>query len=1131
MIAAWSRESQRKRKVRVRSLYVFLNLALTGALFVNLPVTAAQPQATNAGTTSKRVFQLGDNGGAIEYPQGWTPNNYANLHELWNVTPERLANLQPSERETVARIETTVIPCADHAEAVHRLREIEAEWGMTSRFMTIGGWPALQRRLLVPKPRVSVRTSAAPDSIERLFMVTTAVAAGKMLVRLDGFAPETVSPEVLDQIESMGRALRPRAAGDPAAASHEVEQLQTSPSLRMPQAGTSAAPRGLLAAAAGGPVDIAAVGAATNLGAFDLQLGSESEIAVSPNGTNIVVARQCVYTNSTDGGLTFSIPPQPPNDNNNPGTCTGGDSSVAIGRSGNFYWSTIGSNTATCPLVPPPDPPAPPATPSNCNNIQQMARSTDNTGMTFTNVATVIDCRVTNNCGFAEKVPDQEHIAADRVNASGSGGDQVYLVFRRAPGYGIQCSTDSGVNWTTVVYYTGGSIDFPRITVAQNGTVFVVTDNGNNINLDSFSSCANGLVRNLMQVAIATGVNPVVCPVAGLDRCNAGNTLRSHTLAVDDTNANHLYVAYATNNVPPAPLPPGPAPTPLTTLGNENVLVRDSIDGGSTWRPAVQVNQSVNGRRYEPWVCATGGTAVVSWLDRRASTTAANDLTDYFGGTAFLSGGNLTAGTDFQIDGAADPECASGWPCLTPTLNPENSESCNTQPQLAGLCRHTPNNKPVMDSKMPCDFSGADATVCPAMETCQGDRGCPKYGDYTANACVLGRLLAAWPSATNQPGGTPLGKIVSFFASTVVGPTPTTTKYTGATTADFHDSAALSATLVLGGTSIPVAGQLITFTLGSQNCAGTTNASGFASCSLALNQAAGPYTVTAGFAGSGNFQASNSGAQPFTITKEETTLSYTGPTLIANGSIVSAVLKEDGAVAIAGRLVTFTLGTGETCSGTTDATGKATCPMPVLNTGPGTITATFAGDAFYLPSSANATVITVIDIAAGLINPLFAGTPGSCPMAWVCAGSPDPGFASYAPGVAQYPGGSPFATSAFSPTVFGGSGTIRQNTSLSWIGGKLYYLDLWKGLPKTEPDGTTQVSGWPLTVRLYLTTAAGEQVLALDIGAPAPNVFASNPIFFTLPANSPFLGKKIGVLIFVSGPNFFSANFDITPLP
>jgi hypothetical protein len=437
-----------------------------------------------------------------------------------------------------------------------------------------------------------------------------------------------------------------------------------------------------------------------------------------------------------------------------------------------------------------------------------------------------------------------------------------------------------------------------------------------------------------------------------------------------------------------------------------------------------------------------------------------------------------------------------------------------------------------MDSNTPCDFSGADATVCPATETCQGGGGCPKYGDYTGNACVLGRLLAAWPSATNQPGGTPTGgTIVSFFASTVVGPTPTTTTYTGATTADFHDTAALSAKLVLGGTSVPVAGQLITFTLGAQSCPGTTNASGFASCSLTLNQAAGPSTVTASFAGSGNFQASNSGAQPFTITKEETTLSYTGPTLIANGSIVSAVLKEDGAVAIAGRLVTFTLGTGETCSGTTDATGKATCPMPVLNTGPGTITATFAGDAFYLPASDNATVTTVIDIGAGLINPLFAGTPGNCPMAWVCAGSPDPGFASYAPGVVQYPGGSPFATSAFSPTIFGGSGTIRQNTTLTWIGGKLYYLGLWKGLPKTEPDGTTQVSGWPLTVRLYLTTDAGEQVLALDLAAPASGVFASNPIFFTLPANSPFLGRKIGVLIFVSAPNFVSANFDIVPLP
>lgn len=68
-------------------------------------------------------------------------------------------------------------------------------------------------------------------------------------------------------------------------------------------------------------------------------------------------------------------------------------------------------------------------------------------------------------------------------------------------------------------------------------------------------------------VTVASAVPAVTCPVPGLDRCNNGNDLRSATVAVDDTNASHIYVTYAEN----------------TGAGNENVLVQDSIDGGTHW--------------------------------------------------------------------------------------------------------------------------------------------------------------------------------------------------------------------------------------------------------------------------------------------------------------------------------------------------------------------------------------------------------------------------------------------------------------------------------------------------------------------------------------------------------------------
>jgi hypothetical protein len=93
-------------------------------------------------------------------------------------------------------------------------------------------------------------------------------------------------------------------------------------------------------------------------------------------------------------------------------------------------------------------------------------------------------------------------------------------------------------------------------------------------------------------------------------------------------------------------------------------------------------------------------------------------------------------------------------------------------------------------------------------------------------------------------------------------------------------------------------------------------------------------------------------------------LSYTGDTLIPNGQPVhlSGVLLEDGTTPIGGRTVSFTLGSGgtaQTCSGVTDATGTASCVIPVAAQplGPGTVGDDFAGDAYYLPSSAGANTI------------------------------------------------------------------------------------------------------------------------------------------------------------------------------
>lgn len=234
-------------------------------------------------------------------------------------------------------------------------------------------------------------------------------------------------------------------------------------------------------------------------------------------------------------------------------------------------------------------------------------------------------------------------------------------------------------------------------------------------------------------------------------------------------------------------------------------------------------------------------------------------------------------------------------------------------------------------------------------------------------------------------------------------PLDATLTYKGATTGDYHDSAAMSATLVSSGDGSPAVGKIIKFQIGPSStdvCAATTDGTGAASCSIKVSQASGPSTVTASFAGDSFFKAA-SDSRSFTITREETTLSFTGPTVILAGSgstTLSAKLVEDGASdddgdggAAApnpsGQTITFTLG-AQSCSGTTDATGAATCSIANVSgqtLGSKTLTATFAGDTYYRPSSASADVIVFAFPSRGAFvlgdTTIATATPGT-PVTW-----------------------------------------------------------------------------------------------------------------------------------------------------
>src|SRR5262249_52357116 len=127
---------------------------------------------------------------------------------------------------------------------------------------------------------------------------------------------------------------------------------------------------------------------------------------------------------------------------------------------------------------------------------------------------------------------------------------------------------------------------------------------------------------------------------------------------------------------------------------------------------------------------------------------------------------------------------------------------------------------------------------------------------------------------------------------------------------------------------------------------------GAASCSITPTQAAGTYPITASFAGDVDYKSSSE-AKSFVITPEETTTAYTGPLVILQGKSVTLTgrLLEDGTTPISGRTLTLKLGS-QSCTGVTNASGDASCALVVaVSLGPQALSAEFAGDSFYLPSS------------------------------------------------------------------------------------------------------------------------------------------------------------------------------------
>ena len=228
---------------------------------------------------------------------------------------------------------------------------------------------------------------------------------------------------------------------------------------------------------------------------------------------------------------------------------------------------------------------------------------------------------------------------------------------------------------------------------------------------------------------------------------------------------------------------------------------------------------------------------------------------------------------------------------------------------------------------------------------------------------------------------------------------PTIVTYTGATRGDYHDAATVAARLT-DDLFNPLAGKTIVFTLnGTETCSGVTNGSGIASCSITPGEIAGAYPLKAAFNDAGDpVYAVSSTTTSFTVTPEETTTIYTGPTVIlagSGGATLSATLVEDGASdddgdggspgPVPAETVTLSIG-AQSCTGTTNPLGDVSCTIPtvIVPLGPETVGAAFAGDGYYRPSSASTTAIVFAFPSRGafVLGDVTVSKAGSDTVTW-----------------------------------------------------------------------------------------------------------------------------------------------------
>ncbi len=279
-----------------------------------------------------------------------------------------------------------------------------------------------------------------------------------------------------------------------------------------------------------------------------------------------------------------------------------------------------------------------------------------------------------------------------------------------------------------------------------------------------------------------------------------------------------------------------------------------------------------------------------------------------------------------NLEVATPPQTTSTVPS-TLTIQPVTGNFSTPTPVSAVLTNPS-TSEPIVNEPVTFTLNGNSSESCTADTDSTGTATC----DLTANEpSSTYTLNASFPGDTTT--SEPIGSVSSSSTFTV-NPDTSSLSYTGPTTGVNGQPITLTGTLTTdtpsSGTSLPT--KVVTFTVGSgstaQSCNAVTDANGDVSCAIpSLDQPLTNVTITSTFTGD-NYDTPATVSTPATVTEPTVLTVNTATSDYSDATTVSGVLTDANTNApIADEPVSFTLNGTETCKGTTDPTGTASCSI------------------------------------------------------------------------------------------------------------------------------------------------------------------------------------------------------------